>query len=40
MLMTPHQASALLLWINLLGAVLGITLVASEIRAKRRLAAA
>jgi TRAP transporter 4TM/12TM fusion protein len=40
MLMLPHQASPLMLWINLLGAGLGVALVAYEIRARRRLAAA
>jgi TRAP transporter 4TM/12TM fusion protein len=40
MLLTPHQASQLMLWINVLGAALGIALVAYEIRARRRVSAA
>jgi TRAP transporter 4TM/12TM fusion protein len=40
MLLTPHQASELMLWINVLGAALGTALVAYEIRARRRVSAA
>jgi TRAP-type uncharacterized transport system fused permease subunit len=39
MLMLPHQASPLMLWINVLGAGLGVALAAREIRARRRPAA-
>jgi TRAP transporter 4TM/12TM fusion protein len=40
MLLLPHQASDLMLWINVLGAALGGALVAHEVREKRRLAVA
>ncbi|MGH8701142.1 MAG: hypothetical protein ACREVR_08230 [Burkholderiales bacterium] len=40
MLMLPHQASQVMLWINVLGAALGSALVAYEIKEKRRLAVA
>jgi TRAP transporter 4TM/12TM fusion protein len=35
MLLSPHQASDLLLWINILGAAAGIALVAYELKARR-----
>jgi TRAP transporter 4TM/12TM fusion protein len=35
MLLSPHQASALALWINILGATAGIALIAYELKARR-----
>jgi TRAP-type uncharacterized transport system fused permease subunit len=35
MLLSPHQASALMLWINILGATAGIALLAYELKARR-----
>jgi len=35
MLLSPHQVSALMLWINILGAAAGIALVAYELKARR-----
>jgi TRAP transporter 4TM/12TM fusion protein len=40
MLLLPHQASPLTLWVNGLGALLGIALVGHEIRARRHVSAA
>ena len=35
MLLSPHQASDLMLWINIAGALAGITLIAYELKARR-----
>jgi hypothetical protein len=35
MLLSPHQVSDLLLWINILGAAAGIALLAYELKARR-----
>jgi TRAP-type uncharacterized transport system fused permease subunit len=35
MLLSPHQVSEVMLWINILGAVAGIALIAYELRARR-----
>jgi TRAP-type uncharacterized transport system fused permease subunit len=35
MLLSPHQASDLMLWINILGASAGIALIAYELKARR-----
>jgi TRAP transporter 4TM/12TM fusion protein len=36
MLLSPHQASELMLWINVAGAIIGVALIAREMRATRR----
>jgi TRAP-type uncharacterized transport system fused permease subunit len=35
MLLSPHQASELMLWINIAGALAGIALMAYELKARR-----
>jgi hypothetical protein len=35
MLLSPHQASELMLWINIAGALAGIALIAYELKARR-----
>ena len=35
MLLSPHQASELILWINIAGALAGIALIAYELKARR-----
>jgi hypothetical protein len=35
MLLLPHQASALLAWINMAGAAIGIALITYELKARR-----
>jgi TRAP-type uncharacterized transport system fused permease subunit len=35
MLLSPHQASELLLWVNILGALGGVALVAWELRGRK-----
>jgi hypothetical protein len=35
MLLSPHQASDVMLWINIAGALAGIALVAYELKARR-----
>jgi TRAP-type uncharacterized transport system fused permease subunit len=35
MLLSPHQASELMLWVNIAGALAGIALIAHEIKARR-----
>ncbi len=40
LLMLPHQASPLMLWLNFAGLALGVALVARELKARRRSALA
>jgi TRAP-type uncharacterized transport system fused permease subunit len=35
MLLSPHQASEVMLWINIVGALAGIALIAYELKARR-----
>jgi hypothetical protein len=35
MLLSPHQASEFMLWINIAGALAGIALIAYELKARR-----